>query len=209
MNNSPSLDLIQQSIAARISTELQVKPQQVEATIDLIDEGSSIPFIARYRKEVTGSLDDSQLRTLEERLRYLRELEDRRKVIFKSVEEQGKLSDDLAKQLHAAGTKNELEDLYLPYKQKRRTKGQIAIEAGLEPLAEALYTQPELEPETQAQAFINKDLGIEDIQNALDGAKFILMERFSEDAKLLRQLKTYLWEQGDIQSKVIESENRS
>jgi len=206
MNNSSSLDLIQQSIAARISTELQVKSQQVEATIGLIDEGSSIPFIARYRKEVTGSLDDTQLRTLEERLRYLRELEDRRKVIFKSVEEQGKLSNELAKQLHLASTKNELEDLYLPYKRKRRTKGQIAIEAGLEPLAEALYTRPELEPELEARAFINKDLGIEDTQSALDGAKFILMERFSEDAKLLRQLKTYLWEQGDIQGKVIESE---
>jgi uncharacterized protein len=203
-----------QSIAARISKELSsalpanesVRSQQVEATIALIDDGASIPFIARYRKEVTGELDDIQLRRLEERLRYLRELEERRLTVLKTIDEQGKLSETLAKQIHSAETKNELEDLYLPYKPKRRTKGQIAIEAGLEPLAVALFAHPERIPEIEAKSFLNPEYKIEDTQAALDGAKFILMERFSEDAILLRQLKRYLWEHGNIQSQVVEAE---
>ena len=197
---------VTQKIAAQIANELSVQAQQVSATIGLIDEGSTIPFIARYRKEVTGALDDSQLRKLEERLQYLRELEDRKKSILGSINDQGKLTQELAKQIDSASTKNELEDLYLPYKPKRRTKGQIAIEAGLEPLAERLFQDPNLEPEAEAGKFIDAEKGIENTQAALDGAKYILMERLSEDAKLLGILKTYLWERGDIVSKVIETE---
>jgi uncharacterized protein len=193
-------------IAQKIAQELKIKTQQVNATIELIDEGSTIPFIARYRKEVTGALDDIQLRALEERLRYLRELEARRTTIIKSIDEQGKLNSSLEKQIQSAETKGELEDLYLPFKTKRRTKGQIAIEAGLEPLALALYEQPNLDPETHAKKFINAEKNIEDIQSALNGAKFILMEKFSEDAGLLQQLKNDTWEQGILQSQVIEAE---
>ncbi|KZZ55507.1 Tex family protein, partial [Oleiphilus sp. HI0123] len=193
-------------IAAQIASELSVRPQQVDATIELIDEGSTIPFIARYRKEVTGALDDSQLRKLEERLRYLRELDDRRKTILSSIDEQGKLTDALASQIANVASKNELEDLYLPYKPKRRTKGQIAIEAGLEPLADSLFKDPTLDPESEASKFISTDKGIDDSQAALDGAKYILMERLSEEAKLLGILKTYLWDQGEIFSAVVESE---
>ena len=193
-------------ITQKIAQELQIKPQQVSATIELIDEGSTIPFIARYRKEVTGALDDIQLRTLEDRLRYLRELEARRITVVKSIDEQGKLTDALTQHIQAAETKGELEDLYLPFKTKRRTKGQIAIEAGLEPLALALYEQPTLTPENHAKTFINADKNIEDVESALNGAKFILMERFSEDATLLQQLKNELWEKGSLQSQVIETE---
>ena len=134
----------QESIGFRIAEELGIRPQQVSAAVALLDEGATVPFIARYRKEVTGELDDSQLRTLEERLRYLREMEDRRESILKSIDEQGKLTDELKKDILAADTKTRLEDLYLPYKKKRRTKGQIAIEAGLEPLADALMNNPDL-----------------------------------------------------------------
>jgi len=193
-------------IAQKIAQELQIKTQQVNATIELIDEGSTIPFIARYRKEVTGALDDIQLRTLEDRLRYLRELEARRITIIKSIDEQGKLNNSLEKQIQIAETKGELEDLYLPFKTKRRTKGQIAIEAGLEPLALALYEQPNLNPEHHAKTFINPEQKIEDTQSALNGAKYILMEKFSEDAGLLQQLKNDTWEQGILQSQVIETE---
>ena len=193
-------------ISRKIAKELNVRDQQVVATIELIDDGATIPFIARYRKEVTGALDDTQLRTLEERLRYLTELEDRKKTILKSIHEQGKLNDALTKQILDVDTKNELEDIYLPYKQKRRTKGQIAIEAGLLPLADSLFENPDQDPETLARDFINTENGIADTSAALDGAKFILMERFSEDAKLLSQLKNFLWQQGDINSSVIESE---
>ena len=193
-------------ITQKIAQELKIKPQQVSATIELIDEGSTIPFIARYRKEVTGALDDIQLRTLEDRLRYLRELEARRITVVKSIDEQGKLTDALTQHIQAAETKGELEDLYLPFKTKRRTKGQIAIEAGLEPLALALYEQPTLTPENHAKTFINADKNIEDVESALNGAKFILMERFSEDATLLQQLKNEMWEKGSLQSQVIETE---
>ena len=200
-------DLLHQN-SQKIAQELQIRTQQVNATIELIDEGSTIPFIARYRKEVTGALDDIQLRTLEDRLRYLRELEARRITVVKSIDEQGKLTDALSQHIQAAETKGELEDLYLPFKTKRRTKGQIAIEAGLEPLALALYEQPTLTPENHAKTFINADKNIEDVESALNGAKFILMERFSEDAKLLSQLKLFLWQYGDIHSTVIEAERQ-
>jgi uncharacterized protein len=193
-------------IAQKIAQELQIRIQQVNATVELLDEGSTIPFIARYRKEVTGALDDIQLRSLEERLRYLRELEARRITIIKSIDEQGKLNDLLEKQIKSAETKGELEDLYLPFKTKRRTKGQIAVEAGLEPLALALYEQPHLDPETHAKTFINPEKSIEDVPSALNGAKYILMEKFSEDAGLLQQLKTETWESGILQSQVIEAE---
>ena len=193
-------------ISQKIAKELNVRDQQVVATIELIDDGATIPFIARYRKEITGALDDTQLRTLEDRLRYLTELEERKKTILKSIQEQGKLSAALSQQILDVDTKNELEDIYLPYKQKRRTKGQIAIEAGLLPLADSLFENPNQEPEALAKDYVNTDKGINDSSAALDGAKFILMERFSEDAKLLSQLKIFLWQQGDINSAVIEAE---
>lgn len=192
------------SISRRIADELGVREQQVNATVALLDEGSTVPFIARYRKEVTGSLDDIQLRALEERLRYLRELEDRRGTILKSIEEQGKLSDELRASIQDADTKNRLEDLYLPYKPKRRTKAQIAREAGLEPLADALYGDPALEPEATAEGYINADAGVADIKAALDGARYILMERFAEDAELLGELRDFIWQQGQLKVAVIE-----
>ncbi|MDX1817696.1 MAG: Tex family protein, partial [Marinobacter sp.] len=192
------------SISSRIAEELGVREQQVNATIALLDEGSTVPFIARYRKEVTGSLDDSQLRTLEERLRYLRELEDRRSTILNSIEEQGKLTDELRAAIDAADTKNRLEDLYLPYKPKRRTKAQIAREAGLEPLADALYDDPTLNPEATAEGFINAEAGVEDAKAALDGARYILMERFAEDAELLGDLRDYIWREGQLKVIVVE-----
>lgn len=187
-----------------IANELNIRQQQVEASVGLLDEGATVPFIARYRKEITGALDDTQLRSLEERLRYLRELEDRRTSILKSIEEQGKLTDELAKDIQAADTKNRLEDLYLPYKKKRRTKAQIAKEAGLEPLADVLYEMPSCDPEKEADNYIDPDQGINDVKAALDGAKYILMERFSENANLLEKLRTYLWQDGTLSVRVIE-----
>src|SRR5690554_1466442 len=184
------------SISRRIADELGVREQQVNATVALLDEGATVPFIARYRKEITGSLDDSQLRTLEERLRYLRELEDRRGTILNSIEEQGKLTDELRTAIEAADTKNRLEDLYLPYKPKRRTKAQIAKEAGLEPLADALFDDPTLDPETTAAGYLNAEAGIDDTKAALDGARYILMERFAEDAELLGALRDFVWQEG-------------
>lgn len=182
------------SIENRIAKELNVQVNQVSAAVALLDDGSTVPFISRYRKEATGGLDDTQLRTLEERLKYLRELEDRRLSILKSIDEQGKLSDDLAKLIAVAETKNALEDLYLPYKKKRRTKGQIAIEAGLEPLAEALLANPMLEPEVEALKYLNtsEETPVADAKAALDGARAILMERFAEDAALLAELRALL-----------------
>ncbi|MGO1750412.1 MAG: Tex family protein [Marinobacter sp.] len=192
------------SISRRIADELGVREQQVNATVALLDEGSTVPFIARYRKEVTGSLDDNQLRTLEERLRYLRELEDRRGTILKSIEEQGKLGDELRASIQDADTKNRLEDLYLPYKPKRRTKAQIAREAGLEPLADALYGNPTQEPEATAEGYLNVDAGVADTKAALDGARYILMERFAEDAELLGELRDFIWQQGQLKVSAIE-----
>ncbi|PAU85880.1 RNA-binding transcriptional accessory protein [Pseudomonas sp. WN033] len=191
------------SIASRIAAELTVRPEQVAATVALIDEGASVPFIARYRKEVTGSLDDTQLRYLEERLRYLREMEDRRQSILASIAEQGKLSPELERDIREADTKTRLEDLYLPYKPKRRTKGQIALEAGLGPLAEQLYADPTLEPEALAAGFVDADKGVADVKAALDGAKYILMERFSEDANLLERLRRTLKQDGRVVSRLV------
>jgi uncharacterized protein len=189
-------------IANVISTELQVDQKQVDAAIKLLDEGATVPFISRYRKEVTGGLDDSQMRTLEDRLRYLRELEDRRGSILKSITEQEKLTPELEAEIRAAETKNRLEDLYLPYKQKRRTKGQIAKEAGLQPLADALFGDQSLDPEQLATNFIDPEKGISDVKSALDGAKYILMEHFSEDANLLAKLRDFLWTEGNLSSRI-------
>ena len=191
------------SIASRIAAELTVRPEQVVATVALLDEGASVPFISRYRKEVTGSLDDTQLRQLEERLRYLRELEDRRSSILASIEEQGKLTPELDREIRQADTKTTLEDLYLPYKPKRRTRGQIALEAGLGPLAEQLYANPELDPQQLAADFVDADKGVADIKAALDGAKYILMERFSEDARLLERLRQALRQDGRVVSTLV------
>ena len=191
-------------IEHRIALELNVRPAQVVAAIQLLDEGATVPFVARYRKEVTGGLDDTQLRTLEERLGYLRELEDRRAAILASIEEQGKLTPELKAEISDADTKQRLEDLYLPYKQKRRTKAQIAREAGIEPLALALLENPELTPDAEAEKFLNPEAGFADTKAALDGARQILMEKFAEDADLLRGLREYLTEHGRVRSKVVE-----
>ncbi|MCP5325456.1 MAG: RNA-binding transcriptional accessory protein [Oceanospirillaceae bacterium] len=186
-----------------IATELSVNPVQVIAAVGLLDEGATVPFISRYRKEVTGGLDDTQLRHLEERLRYLREMEDRRGAILKSIDEQGKLTDELRAEIMRADTKNRLEDLYLPFKQKRRTKGQIAIEAGIEPLADKLLQNPELNPDNEAAAFIDAEKGFADIKAVLDGAKYILMERFSENADLLEKLRNFLWQDATLSVRLI------
>ena len=191
------------SIAQRLANELNVRKAQVVDTIALLDEGASVPFISRYRKEATGGLDDTQLRNLDERLRYLRELEERRTAVVASVEEQGKLSDALKAQLLQADTKQRLEDLYLPYKPKRRTKAQIAREAGLEPLADALLLNPSLTPETQATDYINSNAGFADEKAVLEGAKQLLMERFSEDPELSGRLRDSLWQEGILSSQVI------
>ena len=192
------------SIARRIAEELGVREEQVNATVGMLDEGATVPFIARYRKEVTGSLDDNQLRNLEDRLRYLRDLEDRRSTILNSIDEQGKLTDELRGSIDAADTKNRLEDLYLPYKPKRRTKAQIAREAGLEPLADTLYGDPTQDPEQTAQGYLNEEAGIADTKAALEGARAILMERFAEDAELLGDLRSFVWQQGQLKVTVIE-----
>lgn len=187
-----------------IATELQARPEQVDSAIRLLDEGNTVPFIARYRKEVTGGLDDTQLRQLETRLGYLRELEDRRQTILKSIDEQGKLTEQLAGAINATLSKTELEDLYLPYKPKRRTRGQIAIEAGLEPLADTLWQDPQQQPEQLAERYVDADQGVADVKAALDGARYILMERFAEDAALLAKVRDYLWKNAHLVSKVVE-----
>jgi len=191
------------SINSRIANELGVRPQQVAAAVALLDEGSTVPFIARYRKEVTGSLDDTQLRNLEERLRYLRELDERRVSILASIEEQGKLTPELKREIDLADTKTRLEDLYLPYKQKRRTKGQIALEAGLGELADALFGNPDLTPEQEAERFIDAAKGFADVKAVLEGAKYILMERFAEDADLLAKLREFLKHNATLSARVV------
>lgn len=196
------------SISQTIATELQVREQQVQSAVDLLDGGATVPFIARYRKEVTGGLDDAQLRTLETRLGYLREMEDRRQTILKSIDEQGKLTDELRKDIMTADTKARLEDLYLPYKPKRRTKAQIAREAGLEPLADNLFNDPTLTPETEAEKYIDAEKGVEDIKAALDGARQILVERFAEDAELVGKLRDYVWDEAKLVSKVIDGKEK-
>ncbi len=190
------------AITQTIANELAVNLHQVEAAVNLLDEGATVPFISRYRKEVTGGLDDSQLRNLQERLIYLRDMEERRETILSSIDEQGKLTPELKQAILAADTKTRLEDLYLPYKPKRRTKGQIAIEAGLEPLADALFNDPSLNPETEASRYLNTEHNIDDVKAALDGAKFILMERFSEDAELLGQLRGYFADRAELSATV-------
>jgi uncharacterized protein len=192
------------SIEQRIAEQLSVQPRQVQAAIQLLDEGATVPFIARYRKEVTGGLDDTQLRTLEERLGYLRELEDRRAVILKSIADQEKLTPELEQAIKQADTKTELEDLYLPYKPKRRTKAQIAREAGLEPLALALLNDPTLVPEVEAEKYFNAEHKIDDAKAALDGARQILMELWAEDAVLLGKLRDYLWTNGYLKSTLVD-----
>ncbi|MCV0424546.1 MAG: RNA-binding transcriptional accessory protein [Roseibium sp.] len=191
-------------IAHRIADEIGCKAGQVNSTVQLLDEGSTVPFIARYRKEATGGLDDSQLRKLEERLIYLRELEDRRVAITRSIDEQGKLTDALTASIQAAETKSQLEDIYLPFKKKRRTKAQIAREAGLEPLADLLLESPAKTPETEASGFVDEAKGIADTKAALDGARQILMERFAENAELVGRLRRHVEERGVVQSKLID-----
>src|SRR4051794_31754531 len=173
------------SISQQIAGELSAKEWQVQAAVDLLDGGATVPFIARYRKEVTGALDDAQLRTLDERLNYLRELEARRTAILDSIREQGKLDAALEAAILAADSKGRLEDIYLPFKPKRRTKAEIAKEVGLEPLAELLLTHPENDPQAAAAPFVNADKEVADAATALEGARAILVERFAEDADLL------------------------
>ncbi|MFI8828313.1 Tex family protein [Streptomyces sp. NPDC053431] len=197
------------SIEARIAEELGVRERQVKAAVELLDGGSTVPFIARYRKEATEMLDDAQLRTLEERLRYLRELEDRRTAVLDSVREQGKLTPELEAQIRAADTKARLEDIYLPFKPKRRTKAQIAREAGLEPLAEGLLADPSVDPLTAAAAFVDADKGVADPSAALDGARAILTEKFSEDADLIGELRERMWSRGRLAAKVREGKEEA
>ncbi|MHB1272278.1 MAG: Tex family protein [Rhodanobacter sp.] len=191
------------SIEQRIAQDIAAKPEQVRSAVDLLDGGATVPFIARYRKEATGGLDDTQLRLLEERLHYLRELEDRRAAILASVEEQGKLTEALKSDLLNADTKARLEDLYLPYKPKRRTKAQIAREAGLEPLALGLREDPTQSPEALAEGFVDAGKGVADVRAALDGARAILMESIAEDAQLVGGLRDWLWAQGQIRARVV------
>ncbi|MGP1627675.1 MAG: Tex family protein [Aggregatibacter segnis] len=196
--------MLNQQISQLIAQELNVRDSQILAAIQLLDDGNTIPFIARYRKEATGGLDDTQLRHFETRLIYLRELEDRRQTILKSIEEQGKLTDELRDKIQVTQSKTELEDLYLPFKPKRRTKGQIAIEAGLEPLADLLWNEPKTSPESTALDYVNAEKGVADVKAALDGARYILMERFAEDAGLLAKVRDYLSKNALIVSKVID-----
>ncbi|NIJ68960.1 Tex family protein [Xanthomonas sp. 60] len=193
-----------QQIAQTIADEIGAQTAQTRAAIALLDEGASVPFIARYRKEVTGGLDDTQLRNLETRLTYLRELEDRRAAVLSSIEQQGKLSDELRGDILAADTKSRLEDLYLPYKTKRRTRAQIAREAGLEPLADGLLADPTQDPQDAAAAFVHVDKGVADAKAALEGARAILMERWGEDAALVGELRTWLSATGVIRARLAE-----
>ncbi|OEJ93522.1 Tex family protein [Streptomyces thermolilacinus] len=197
------------SIEGRIAEELGVRERQVRAAVELLDGGSTVPFIARYRKEATGTLDDAQLRTLDERLRYLRELEDRRAAILDSVREQGKLTEELEARIREADTKARLEDIYLPFKPKRRTKAQIAREAGLEPLADGLLADPGVEPLAAAAAFVDPDKGVADPGAALEGARAILTERFSEDADLIGELRERMWTRGRLVAKVREGKEEA
>ena len=191
-------------ILAQLAIELAARPAQVQAAIGLLDDGATVPFIARYRKEVTGGLDDTQLRLLEERLTYLREMEERRAAILASIHEQGKLTETLKQQLATADTKQRLEDLYAPYKPKRRTRAQIAREAGLEPLADALLADPSRDPQAEAAQYVNADKNVADTKAALDGARDILAERWAEDAELIAKLREYLWDKALVAAIVVE-----
>ncbi|MEZ8939048.1 Tex family protein [Vibrio alginolyticus] len=197
-----------QAICRMIAQELNVRPEQVNAAVTLIDDGNTVPFIARYRKEVTGGLDDTQLRTLDSRLSYLREMDDRRQTILKSIQEQGKLTPELEQEIAQADSKTRLEDLYLPYKPKRRTKGQSAIEAGLEPLADQLWNHPQTEPESEASKYLDADKGIADTKAALDGARAIIMERIAEDANLLEKIRNHLNRNAELVSRVVEGKEQ-
>ena len=188
------------AVEQRIADELGVRPGQVAAAVELLDGGATVPFVARYRKEATGSLDDAQLRTLEERLRYLRELEERRAVVLDSIRSQGKLDEALEAQILAADSKSRLEDIYLPYKPKRRTKAMIARENGLEPLADALLADPTLDPTATAEGYLTEN--VPDAAAALEGARAILIERFSEDADLIGGLRERMWSRGRLVSTV-------
>jgi uncharacterized protein len=190
------------NINRQIAEELGVREQQVEATVALLDGGATVPFVARYRKEATGGLDDAQLRTLGERLTYLRELEDRRTAILNSVREQGKLDAALEAAILAADSKGRLEDIYLPFKPKRRTKAEIAREAGLEPLADVLLAQPENDPQAIAARFVNADKQVANAADALDGARAILVERFAEDADLIGALREQMYSSGAMATTV-------
>ncbi|MFN5690058.1 Tex-like N-terminal domain-containing protein, partial [Bradyrhizobium sp.] len=192
------------NFASIIAAELSVRDAQVQAAIDLLDGGATVPFIARYRKEATGMLDDTQLRTLEERLRYLREMDARRTAIIESIKSQGKMTPEIELALATADTKARLEDIYLPFKEKRRTKAQIAKEAGLEPLADMLIGDPMKNPEDEAKAFIKKDGDnpVKDVKAALDGARAILVERFAEHADLVGSLREEMWTRGAVKSTV-------
>lgn len=196
------------SLSQRLADELSVGENQISAAVSLLDEGATVPFISRYRKEVTGGLDDTQMRQLEERLLYLRAMEERRQTILESIQQQGKLTDELKKSILIADNKNRLEDLYLPYKQKRRTKAQIAREAGLEPLAEALLDNPDLVPEETAQSYLNPGLDVNDAKAALDGAKQILMERFAENADLLAKTRQFLHDHSSLDARLVEGKER-
>ena len=196
-----------QKILRQIAAELRVQETQVRAAVDLLDGGASVPFIARYRKEATGGLDDIHLRELEARLGYLRELEDRRETVLKSIEEQGKLTPELRAAIEAAPTKQELEDLYLPYKPRRRTKGQIAREAGLEPLADLLWADPTRDPAAEAAAFVKQEKGeggedFTTVPAVLDGVRDLLSERWAEDAALVQSLRQWLWTEGLLKSRL-------
>jgi len=194
-------------ILLQIAAELKVRPAQVHAAVELLDGGATVPFIARYRKEATDNLDDIQLRELEARLSYLRELEDRRAAVLKSIEEQGKLTPELRAAVEAAPTKQELEDIYLPYKPRRRTKGMIAREAGLEPLADKLFADPSLDPLAEAPAFINAEGGFADAHAVLDGVRDLLSERWAEDAALIGKLREWLWAEGLFRSKLLDGKD--
>ena len=198
-----------QSVEQRIAGELGVAVRQVSAAVELLDGGATVPFIARYRKEATGTLDDAQLRTLEERLRYLRELDERREAILKEIQTQGKLTEELEAQIRAADSKARLEDLYLPYKPKRRTKAQIAREAGLEPLADLLLGDPARDPQGEAANFVDPDSGVPDANAALEGARAILVERFAEDADLIGGLRESMAARGSLTSKVREGQEHN
>ncbi|MEU8312265.1 Tex family protein [Micromonospora sp. NPDC048887] len=196
------MTIVTQSVHQRIAEELGVAERQVRAAVELLDGGATVPFIARYRKEATGLLDDAQLRTLEERLRYLRELDERRAAVLESIRGQGKLDEALEAQILAADSKSRLEDIYLPYKPKRRTRAQIAREAGLEPLADTLLADPAQDPKTVAAGFTDPDKGVADAAAALDGARAILIERFAEDADLIGTLREQMWSRGRLVSRV-------
>ncbi len=193
----------------QIAGELKVRPAQVNAAVELLDGGATVPFIARYRKEATDGLDDIQLRELEARLSYLRELEDRRATVLKSIEEQGKLTPQLRAAVETAPTKQELEDIYLPYKPRRRTKGMIAREAGLEPLADKLFADPALDPQAEAAVFINAEAGFADALAVLDGVRDLLSERWAEDAALVGKLREWLWSEGLLRSKRMDGKDEN